>query len=314
MKICFIMDPIERVNIDADTSFALMLGAQQRGHQVAFMKMEDLSARGATALGRFVDVKVKRAYGDHYELGEWRTGPLSEFDAIFMRKDPPFDVDYLHACHILDLAERQGVLVVNKPTGLRIANEKLYALNFEDVLPDTLVTRDVATIREFLADAGGKCILKPVDGHGGAGIFMLEEGDRNLNAILEVSTREGAERVICQRYVPEAREGDKRIIMLDGEPLGAILRVPREDDNRGNIHVGGSVVKTTLTDRDRQICESVGPRLSEDGLWFVGLDVIGGHLTEVNVTSPTGIQEMSRLDGFDGPDLVMQWAEKKIAG
>lgn len=312
MKIGFIMDPIELVNIDADTTFAFMYAAQQRGHEVFYLRMQDLSAHGATPHGRWRRATLQRKRGEHVTLGEEQRGPLSELDVVFMRKDPPFDVAYLHACHLLELAERQGCRVINRPRGLMAANEKLYALNFEAVSPVTCVTSDAAEIKAFLADAGGRCILKPVDGHGGSGVFMIQSQDRNLNAIIEVSTREGREAVICQRYVPEAREGDKRILLLDGEPLGAILRVPREDDNRGNIHVGGSVVKTELTAREREICEAVAPRLREDGLWFVGLDVIGGYLTEVNVTSPTGIQEMSRLDGVDGADQVIAWAERSV--
>ena len=193
------------------------------------------------------------------------------------------------------------------------ANEKLYALRFPDVMPRTLVTRSAARIKEFLSELGGRCILKPIDGHGGAGIFMLEEGDRNVNAIIEVSTREGRDAVMCQAYVPEARDGDKRILLLDGEPLGAILRVPQEDDNRGNIHVGGTVARGELTERDRAIIAAVAPSLREDGLHFVGIDVLGDYLTEINVTSPTGIQEMTRLDGVDYPDRVIEWAEGRAS-
>lgn len=312
MKIGFIMDPIERVNIDADTTFAFMFAAQQRGHEVFYMKMEDLSARGATARGVWQACTLRRVQGDHVDLGEPQRGPLTELDAVFMRKDPPFDIDYLHATQLLELAERAGVLVLNRPRGLQAANEKLYALHFDEVLPETLVTSRADAIKEFLLELGGRCVIKPIDGHGGDGVFVLDANDRNLNAIIEISTRHGQDAVICQRYLPEAREGDKRVIMLDGEPLGAILRVPREDEHRGNIHVGGSVARTELTERDLAICEAVGPRLREDGLWFVGLDVIGGYLTEVNVTSPTGIQEMSRLDGVDGPGLVIEWIEQKL--
>lgn len=313
MKFGFIMDPIEHVNVDADTTFAFMLAAKEAGHEVFYLKMQDLSARGAEAFGVWQAVDVRRKQGDHHALCAPEHGSLDHFDVLFMRKDPPFDIDYLHACHLLELAEARGVLVVNKPSGLRAANEKLYALHFEDVIPDTIVTRSAATIKAFLEEVGGKCILKPVDGHGGDGIFMLDATDRNLNAIIEVSTHNGRERVICQRYIPAARKGDKRVILLDGKPLGGILRVPREDDNRGNIHVGGTVVKAELTPRDLEICAAVGPRLVEDGLWFVGLDIIGDHLTEVNVTSPTGIQEMSRLNEIDGAGEVIAWAAKAAA-
>lgn len=311
MKIGFIMDPIESVNVLGDTTFAFMLAAQARGHEVFFLRMQDLSARGAHALARYTPIRVTPTQGAHFEKGDTIYGNLHDLDVLFMRKDPPFDVPYLHACHLLELAEQQGTLVVNSPRGLMAANEKLYALQFEQVSPLTIVTNRTEDIKAFLAESGGRCILKPVDGHGGAGIFMLKDGDRNINAIIETSTRDGKEAVICQQYVPEAREGDKRIILLDGEPLGGIMRVPQEDDNRGNMHVGGRVAKTELTTRDLAICEAVAPCLKEDGLWFVGLDVIGGHLTEVNVTSPTGIQEMSRLNGIDGADRVIAWAETK---
>ena len=308
MKFGFIMDPIENVNIDADTTFAFMLAAKEAGHEVYYLEMQDLSARGAQAFGIWQSCDVRREKGNHYTLSEPEFGSLDTFDVLFMRKDPPFDIAYLHACHLLELAEERGVLVVNKPSGLRAANEKLYALHFEEVIPDTIVTRSATAIKAFLEEVGGKCILKPVDGHGGDGIFMLDAKDRNLNAIIEVSTHTGKERVICQRYLPAARAGDKRVILLAGTPLGGILRVPREDDNRGNIHVGGTVVKAELTERDLAICEAVGPKLVEDGLWFVGLDIIGDHLTEVNVTSPTGIQEMSRLNEIDGAGAVIAWA------
>lgn len=310
MEIGFIMDPLDRVDVDADTTFAFMLAAQAREHTIHYMRMQDLSARGSQARGVWRPCRVRRQQGDHFGLEEARQGALEQLDVIFMRKDPPFDVPYLHACQLLELAERRGVTVLNRPRGLEAANEKLYALHFEDALPETLVTADADDIKAFTDEVGGRCVLKPIDGHGGEGIFVLERGDRNLNAIIEISTRHGAEPVMCQAYLPEARQGDKRILMLEGEPMGAILRVPREDDNRGNIHVGGRVERAELTERDREICALVGPQLVEDGLWFVGLDVIGDSLTEINVTSPTGIQEMSRLDEVDGPDQVIAWVEQ----
>ena len=313
MKIGFVMDPIELVNVEADTTFAFMLAAQARGHDVEYIETGGLGARGAEALATTRACRVKRKQGEHVALGEARREALSELDVVFMRKDPPFDVEYLHACQLLALAEEQGVVVVNAPRGLMAANEKLYTHYFAEVAPLTIVTRQLAEIRAFIKECGGKCILKPIDGHGGAGIFLLDEQDRNLNAILEVSTREGREAVICQRYVPEARQGDKRILLLDGEPLGAVLRVPQQNDNRGNMHVGGSAQRSELTARDKEICEAVAPRLKADGLYFVGLDVIGGYLTEVNVTSPTGIQEMSRFDGRDGAEAVIAWAENEAS-
>ena len=314
MEMLFVVDPIAHFNIEADTSFAFMLAAQARGHQVLITSIEELSAEGSQAWARVYPCRVERRQGEHYVLGEPVRRALDSVDVIFMRKDPPFNVAYLHACHLLELAERRGALVVNRPTGLRVANEKLFALHFEAQIPRTRVTRSVAEVHEFLRQEGGRCVIKPVDGHGGEGIFVLEEGDRNLHALLELASKEGRDYLICQSYLPGAREGDKRILMLDGQPMGAILRVPKEDEHRGNIHVGGRVEGATLTRADRAICGAVGPMLSRLGLWFVGLDVIGGKLTEVNVTSPTGIQEMSRLDGIDGADQVIAWAEGRRAG
>lgn len=309
MRIAFVMDPLANVNIDADTTFAFMLAAAARGHELYFTRQADLSARGDVALAVVQRAEVRRVHGDHYTLHAQEQVELHSMDVVFERTDPPFGVDYLHATHLLELAEERGTLVVNKPSGLRAANEKLYALHFPTVIPDTLVTASSAAIIAFAEEFGGHCIIKPVDGHGGEAVFMLDLADRNKNALIEVMTQHETQRVICQRYLPDARAGDKRILLVDGEPIGAILRVPRADDNRGNIHVGGTVAATTLTERDLEICEVAAPRLREDGLWFVGLDVIGGHLTEVNVTSPTGIQEVSRLDNIDGADAVIAWAE-----
>lgn len=313
MKIGFVMDPLESVNIDADTTFAFMLAAQARGHEVYYLRQEDLAAEGDTAFGVMQACRVQRVAGAHYTLDAPAYTALHTLDAILMRKDPPFDINYLHAAHLLELAEEKGTFVLNKPNGLRAANEKLYALHFPELIPDTIVTHRAERVLEFLAAHDGRCIIKPVDGHGGAGIFLLEAGDKNLNALLEVSTDLGRRRIICQSYIPEIRQGDKRILVLNGEPLGAILRVPTEAEHRGNIHVGGRVQKVELTARDREICAQVGPRLRRDGIWFSGLDVIGDYLTEVNVTSPTGIQEMSRFDGVDGAGAVIEFVETRVA-
>ncbi len=309
MRIAFVMDPLEQVNVDADTTFAFMLAAQERGHDVYYTSQRRLSARNDVARAVVQRARVQRKQGDHHELEAAEQVDLHSFDVVFQRTDPPFDIDYLHAVHVLELAEERGTLVVNKPSGLRAANEKLYSLHFPDVIPDTLVTASKSDIKAFAEEMGGKCVVKPVDGHGGEAVFVIALDDRNANALLEVMTKHETQRVICQRYLPEARRGDKRVIMLNGEPLGGILRVPRADENRGNIHVGGTVEKSELTERDLEICAAVGPRLREDGLWFVGLDVIGESLTEVNVTSPTGIQELSRLNGIDGAGKVIEFCE-----
>lgn len=310
LKMGFIMDPIGAVNVDADTTFSLMLAAQARGHEVHYLDMRHMTFDRGEVYGVSQRCTVQRDPASPATLEAPVYHPLHELDVLFMRKDPPFDIAYLHACHLLELVEQQGTVVINRPTGLRIANEKLYALHFTEVIPDTLVTRDHQRIRDFMKAHDGKCVVKPVDGHGGDGVLVVSDDDRNLGALLELATKNQRERVICQQYVPEARQGDKRILLLGGEPLGGILRVPRADENRGNIHVGGTVHKAELTERDRYICDIVGPRLVHDGLFFVGIDVLGDYLTEVNVTSPTGIQELGRLNGFDPSDETIAWIER----
>ena len=227
---------------------------------------------------------------------------------VLIRKDPPFDSNYLWATQLLEHA-RPTTLVVNDPRALRDANEKLYATHFPEVMPDSLVTSDKERIRAFVRAMGGIGVLKPLSGAGGEGIFLLRDEDLNFNAIVETVTHAGRRVAMAQRFLPEVREGDKRILLLDGEPLGAINRVPRKDDVRSNIHVGGSVAASTIDEADRRIIAAVAPRLREDGLYFVGLDVIGEKLTEVNVTSPTGIQQMTKYAGVDYPGRVIAWLE-----
>jgi glutathione synthase len=232
----------------------------------------------------------------HFTLQEARTVPLDFFDVVFMRKDPPFDMAYFFATHLLGLVDSKRTLVVNDPRGLREANEKLYALNFPTVIPPSIVTADADRLKTFMRELGGEMIVKPLDGAGGSGVFHLHDGDRNLNAILEGSTQDGTRLVMGQQYLPAARQGDKRVIVLAGEPIGAVLRIPREDEHRGNIHVGGRVERIAVDDCDREICRTLAPRLAADGLYFVGLDVIGGFLTELNITSPTGVRHVARLE------------------
>jgi glutathione synthase len=229
-----------------------------------------------------------------------------------MRKDPPFDLDFYFATQLLSLVDPRRTLVINRPSGLREANEKLYALRFPEVTPKTVVTADMLRLREFLEELGGEMIIKPLDGCGGAGVFHLHRSDRNLTSILETATQNGSRLIMGQQYLPEVRQGDKRLIVLDGEPLGGVLRVPREDEHRGNIHVGGQVVRSEVTDRDREICRRLAPSLKADGLYFVGLDIIGGWLTEVNVTSPTGVQEIDRLDGVNLEAKVIDFVEAGV--
>ena len=312
-KFTFIMDPLEGVLVDKDTTFVFMLEAQKRGHEVYFLGLRQLYAQGPHTRMFARRCELKRATPHFRFLDNGADYPIEAFDAVFMRKDPPADAQYLYATMLLSLADPRRTFVLNHPAGLREANEKLYALNFPSVIPPTLVTYQIAQLRKFMNDQGGEMIVKPLGGHGGEGVFFVHSGDRNLGAILETATRFETEPIMAQRYVPEVRNGDKRLIVLEGEPLGCTLRVPREDEHRGNIHVGGTCVKAPVTDRDREICATLKPHLEEDGLYFVGLDIIGDYLTEVNVTSPTGVQEIDRLDNTNLEAKVIDFVESRCA-
>lgn len=311
LKIGVVMDPVEKIDIDKDTTFVLMLEAQHRGHEVYFMEVDDLFVRGGTPHGRYRRLELKRAT-PHYKLGDPVEGPLEDFDSVWMRKDPPFDMKFFFSTHVLSLIDRSKCFVMNDPDGLREANEKLYALRFPEQIPQTLVSSDMRRLKEFMDELGGEMIVKPLDGAGGSGVFYLNQQDRNTNSILEAATNNGRRLIMAQRYLPEIRQGDKRIIVLNGEPLGAVLRVPLEWETRGNIHVGGQVVKTEVTERDQEICAALAPLLRADGLYFVGLDVIGNYLTEVNVTSPTGIQEVNALNGVHLERQVVDFVEQQV--
>ena len=314
LRIGFVMDPLAGIDIEKDTTFVFLEEAGARGHECLYLPPEGLAIRRGVPEARVQPVTVRRKPGDHYTLGEAHRAALEELDVVLLRKDPPFDMDFFFDTHVATLADEERVLVLNSPAGLRDANEKLYALHFPEVIPDSLVTADMDLLKEFLAELGGEMIVKPLDGCGGAGIFHVRSDDRNLNAILEASTEEGRTRIMAQRYLPEVRQGDKRIIVIDGEPLGAVLRVPSDAESRSNFHVGGSAAKSPLTERDREICALLAPRLREDGLIFVGLDVIGDYLTEVNVTSPTGIQEINALDGVKLEANMLDWIEAHAPG
>ena len=312
LKIGVVMDPVEKINIDKDTTFVLMLEAQRRGHEIYYLELADLFIRGGTPYGRYRRLDLARAT-PHYQLGSFATSPLHDFDTLWMRKDPPFDMQFFFATHLLSLIDQKRCFVMNNPKGLREANEKLYALRFPEQIPQTMVSGDIERLKTFLLELGGEMIIKPLDGCGGSGVFYLNEQDRNTNSILESATDNGRRLVMGQRYLPEIRQGDKRIIVLNGEPLGAVLRVPLESETRGNIHVGGQCVKTEVTARDREICDALAPLLRADGLYFVGLDVIGSFLTEVNVTSPTGIQEIDALNNVRIESNVIDFVEKQTA-
>jgi glutathione synthase len=311
-RFLFIIDPIEQLLPDRDTTFVFMLETQRRQHAVYHCGIGDLFVDRCQPRVRCRRTEVVRET-PHSRLFEERIEALSWFDAIFMRKDPPVDLRYLSATHILSLVDPASTFVLNAPHGLRDANEKLYALHFPDVIPPSVVTASIAHLKAFLDELGGEMIVKPLDGCGGAGVFHVRRDDRNLNAILEMSTANGSRLIMGQRYLPEIRDGDKRLLVLNGEPLGAVLRVPREDEHRGNIHVGGTCFKAAVTPRDRTITATLAPALLRDGLYFVGLDVIGECLTEVNVTSPTGIQEINALDGLRLEARVLDFVEARLA-
>lgn len=312
-RFLFITDPVERLLPDKDTTLVFMLESQARGHALYCCNLADLFITQNQPRARFRRITVARGQA-HYQLFEERTEPLQWFDAVFMRKDPPVDLTYVFATYILSLAARAGTLVLNDPRGLREANEKLYALNFPTIIPPTVVTSEIARLKDFMNELGGEMIIKPLDACGGAGVFHLHRNDRNLNALLEMATENGRRLIMGQRYLAEIRRGDKRLIVLNGEALGATLRVPREDEHRGNIHVGGTCVKADISARDQFIVDTLAPRLREDGLFFVGLDIIGDYLTEVNVTSPTGIQEINRLNGVRLERAVIDFVEAQLRG
>jgi len=296
LGLAFVMDPIAGIDITKDTTFVLMLEAQRRGHRLLYLEPQDLIVDDGRAGARVRPLTLRREPGNHFSLGEPRTVALDDAaDVVFQRKDPPVDADYVTATQILTLCRR--ALVLNRPEGILAANEKLYALHFPELMAETRVTRSIPELVDFLSKLGGEMIVKPLSGKGGEGIFHLRHDDRNLFSILEQSTRFGTQWVMAQRYLPDVRKGDKRIILLEGEPLGALLRVPADGETRANLHVGGRAVKTALDPDDRRIVDALRPALLRDGLFFVGIDVIGGRLTEVNVTSPTGVQEINALDG-----------------
>jgi len=293
--LAFVMDPLEGIDIRADSTFALMLEAQRRGHEVLYVAPSDLAAsnRGPSAHAR--PVELRREAGRHFDLGEARTLWLDEdVDLVFQRVDPPVDAEYVIATQLLTLCRR--AVVLNRPEGILAANEKLYTLQFPELMAETFVSRKIPELLGFMDSLGGEMIVKPLDGKGGEGIFHLRREDRNLGSILEQSTRFGSRRIMAQRYLPDVRTGDKRILLVDGEPIGAVLRVPGATEVRSNLHVGGQPHRAELDHNDRKIIEAIAPALRRDGLFFVGIDVIGGFLTEVNVTSPTGIQEIDSLE------------------
>jgi glutathione synthase len=315
------MDPLESINIDGDSTFALMLEAQSRGHRLWHYGVGQLSLREGrrqtaarvtdrvTAIAR--EVTVRRAKGDHFHAGEAARIELASMDVVLMRQDPPFDMAYISATHILEHIHPR-TLVVNDPASVRNAPEKLLVTHFPDLMPPTLVTWDAVAIREFRAEFGD-IIVKPLFGNGGAGVFRIRPDDENLASLLEMHFARSREPLMIQRYEKAVREGDKRIILIDGEPAGALNRVPAQGEARSNMHVGGRAERVALSARDLEICARIGPMLREQGLIFVGIDVIGDFLTEINVTSPTGLQEISRFDGLNLAAGIWDRIEARVA-
>ncbi|MDT8328643.1 MAG: glutathione synthase [Roseovarius sp.] len=311
MKIAFQMDPIGPININGDSTFRLAEEAQARGHELFYYTPDKLAYDEGRVTARGWPLSVQRVEGDHFRLGEETLVDLADFDVVWLRQDPPFDMFYITTTHILDRLS-PGTLVVNDPFWVRNFPEKLLILDFPQLMPPTAIARDLATIRAFRA-RHGDVILKPLYGNGGAGVFHLPESDRNLSSLHELFTGFSREPLIVQKYLPAIKHGDKRILLVDGAPVGAINRVPAEGETRSNMHVGGRPEKIALTERDLEICATIGPLLREKGQVFVGIDVIGSYLTEINVTSPTGIQELERFDSVNIAAKIWEVIEAKRA-
>lgn len=296
MRVAIQMDPVADIDITGDTSFAFALEAQQRGHELFYYLPDSLSLVNSRLYARIMKLTVRDEIGNHYDEGEAEFRPLDDMNVILMRQDPPFDMAYITATHLLEHLP-STTMVVNHPAEVRNAPEKILVLDFPELMPPTLVSRDVDVISGFRQDHKD-IIIKPLYGNGGAGVFLVREGDKNFNALLEMFFANSREPVMVQAYLAEVSQGDKRIILIDGEPVGAINRIPAKDEARSNMHVGGQAVATELSMRDKEICAAIGPTLKSRSLLFVGIDVIGDYITEINVTSPTGIREFERFTGI----------------
>ena len=311
LKVAFQMDPMESIDIAGDSSFALALEAQERGHKLFHYEPKNLSLSQLKPVAKLRSLTVQNITGNHFSLGEQRIADLkTDIDVILMRQDPPFDMSYITATHILEHVHPH-TLVINNPTNVRNTPEKLFVTHFENVMPPTLITSDEEEIFGFRKEFRD-IIVKPLFGNGGAGVFHIKPDDENLSSLIELHKTFYREPLMIQEYVPAVRQGDKRIILIDGKPVGAVNRVPAKGEARSNMHVGGKPMKCELTGRDREICEIIGPSLKEKGLLFVGIDVIGNYLTEINVTSPTGIQELSRFENTNIASLIWDAIEKQL--
>ena len=313
MRILHVMDPIGGIDITKDTSFVFIREAQERGHDNHYCGIADLAVRNGTLSARAAKLTVTEVQGEHSTLGPHAWQDAESFAAVFMRKDPPFDTDFFFATHLLSLIDQTKTLVFNRPEGLREATEKLFILRFPDLITETIVSANSEELLAF-GRTTGDIVIKPLDGCGGMGVFRISNGDLNTHSILESATAGGRRQVMAQRYLPESRQGDKRVIYIDGRAAGCMTRVPQDDDLRSNIHVGGNCVASEIGDREREICTRLAPELDRLGIYFAGLDVIGPYLTEVNVTSPTGVQETNRLSGTKLEAEVIDMVEAKCAG
>jgi len=309
LKVAIQMDPIDHIDITADSSFRIALEASARGHELFYYTPDKLAFQDGRVTARGWPLQVQAVQGDHFRLGDEQQIDLADWDVVWLRQDPPFDMGYITSTHLLDMIH-PATLVVNDPFWVRNYPEKLLVLQFADLTPPTTIARDLATIRDF-KDQHQDIILKPLYGNGGAGVFRLGPDDRNLTSLHELFTSINREPLIAQKFLPDVSAGDKRIILIDGEPVGAINRVPKAGETRSNMHVGGRPEKIGLSARDHEICAAIGPLLREKGQIFVGIDVIGDYLTEINVTSPTGIQELERFDGTNSAELIWQAIEAR---
>ena len=310
MKIAFQMDPIEYVDINADSTFRLAEEAQNRGHDLYVYTPNDLTFNRGKVAAKVRSISLKRKIGDHVSFGAVELLDLSEFGVIWLRQDPPFDMGYITNTHLLDLVDKE-TLIVNNPFWVRNLPEKLLVLEFPDLIPDTVISRDLDEIKEFKREFKD-IIVKPLYGNGGAGIFRLKEDDKNLTSLHELFSNMSSEPLIAHAFLPDVRNGDKRIILVDGSPVGAINRVPKAGEIRSNMHVGGKAEPAKLSQRDKEICSAIGPTLKSKGQVFVGIDVIGEYLTEINVTSPTGIQELERFDNVNIAEMIWHAVEEKL--
>ncbi len=309
LRVAIQMDPVGSMDIEADSTFALAMEAQARGHELFCYLPQSLAYQEGRIEAQGWPLAVRRVLGDHYSLGGSAARRLDSFDTVLLRQDPPFDMAYVTTTHLLEMIA-DDVLVVNDPFWVRNHPEKLLVLDFPGLIPPTAITRDIGRLRGFRT-RHRDVVLKPLFGNGGAGVFLVREDDLNFNALCEMFLQSSREPVIIQKYLPDIRRGDKRIILVDGRPVGALNRVPAKGEARSNLHVGGRAEKVVLSERDLEICARIGPLLSEHGQLFVGIDVIGGYLTEINVTSPTGIVELERFDGINAAGLIWDAIEKK---